>query len=137
MKNPEEKILAFKVNMINSQVIDQLKQLEKDGYITTINVGSYGEENNHKVYVVYYNGKVYEKCGQKGIYRSRSTAQAIITRKSEEHALSSDLETNMKDFYKMTEDERNERYLKYRKLVEEERMKFEIKEYTEVKKIIE
>lgn len=32
----ENKVLKFKVNMINQDVLEQLKKLEKDGYITQV-----------------------------------------------------------------------------------------------------
>ncbi len=59
----EDKIVAFKVNMLNSEFLNQLKELEKEGYITQIesvnskiNIGDYRfciyDGHNHKQTVI-------------------------------------------------------------------------------------
>lgn len=115
-----ERVCAFRVNMINSDVLKQLKQLEKDKYIEMINVGNYEDINEHKLYVVYYDGEPYDKCGMKGVYRQEGTAKALVTNKSKELARSK----YKGDWFRLKDLERN-------KLINEFKKRFEIKEFTE------
>lgn len=127
MKNPNERICAFKVNMINSDVLSQLKQLEKDGYITAINVGTYAEENTHEVYVVFYDGEAYKPRGSHGVYANKAQAKACITRSVEKKARENASRRNERWFHKD--------FSEQHELIEKEKALFEIKTYTECAKI--
>lgn len=119
-----ERVLAFRVNMINSDVLDQLHKLEDEKYIEEINVGNYEDVNEYKIYVVYYDGEPYDRCGMKGVYRHEGTAKALVTNKSKEMAKRS----YNGDWFRLKESERN-------KLIAEHKKRFEIKEFSEVCKI--
>lgn len=118
-----EQVCAFRVNMINSDVIKQLKQLEEDKYIEMINVGNYEDVNEDKVYVIYYKGELYtglpgNKC--KTAYLKESYAKAIITYDSKYRA-ERDYNGN---WYDLSKSEKQ-------KYIDAARKDFEIKEFTE------
>lgn len=115
-----EPVCAFRVNMINSDVVKQLKELEKDGYISMINIGNYEDVNEDKVYVIYQDGEQYDRCGMKGVYRQIGTAKALVTRKAKDSAYYG----YNGDWSELDESEKN-------KLINEQRKRFEIKEFTE------
>lgn len=72
-----------------------------------------------KIYVVHYNGKMYKDLSWKGFYETEVACKIVITQESKKKAEF----TYDGYFHELPEEEKKE-------LIEEERAKFEIVEYT-------